>query len=96
MPTPSPADSTSREDQIRELAKNLMPADDIALLVGMDVDERRHFVRAVRERLDEPYAIAYHQGRLATKNELHKTVVLLAVKGSPAAQPMAEHYLLDL
>lgn len=92
-PTPSPSGNKSRQDLIREYSEALLSADEISILLGMTDDEHRHFIRAVREKLHEPDVVAYYQGRLKTKYELHKMVITLAVKGSPAAQPIAERYL---
>ena len=70
-----------------------MSPDEISILVGMSEDEKRHFVRAIKDKLPEEDVIAYLQGRLKTKYALHKMVITLAIKGSPAAQPIAERYL---
>ena len=70
-----------------------MSPDEISILLDMDDADRRHFIRAIREQMHEPDSIAYYQGRLKTKYELHKMVITLAIKGSPAAQPIADRYL---
>lgn len=93
--TPSPVESKTRAELIREYSANLMSADEIAILVGMTADERRRFVSGVRNKAEDEETMAYYRGRLQTKNDLHKIVILLAVKGSPAAQPMADRYLIE-
>ena len=40
-----------------------------------------------------PIYTSYHQGRLQTKLNLRKTVIKLAVAGSPAAEPLADKYM---
>lgn len=94
MPTTPQSDSPkTRQDYIREYSEALMSPDEISILLNMDEDDKRHFLRAIREKMHEDDAIAYYQGRLKTKYELHKMVITLAIKGSPAAQPIADRYL---
>lgn len=80
-------------EQVREAAASLMKPSDIARLLGLTRDETEYFLFAIRDDSDASFARAYHQGRMETKLQLHESVVKLALKGSPAAQPIAENYL---
>ena len=80
-------------DQVREMAAALMPAGEIAILLGLGKEERDLFVETCRSHERSPLYLAYRQGVLRTKYELKRTVIKLAKCGSPAAQPLAEKYL---
>ena len=79
--------------KVRDAASALMKPADIAALLGLNRDETEYFLFAIRENCDTDFARAYHSGRMETKLQLHESVVKLALKGSPAAQPIAETYL---
>ena len=78
---------------IEEMAKALMPAREVAVLVGMTSEESESFVYALKNDYELPVVTAYRKGRLQTKLDLRKKVVAFAIKGSPAAQPLADSYL---
>ena len=73
----------------------LMKPADIAILLDIPADEKDVFCQSLSD-FDTPEARAYRKGVANAKLELHENVVKLAVKGSPAAQPIANHYLSDL
>lgn len=75
------------------MAAALMPAREVAILLGMTLAEADTFVYAIKNGIDEPLVNAYRKGRLTTKLKLRKKVVQFAIKGSPAAQPLADSYL---
>lgn len=73
----------------------LMKPADIAILLDIPADEKDVFCQSLSDS-DTPEARAYRKGVANAKLELHENVVKLAVKGSPAAQPIANLYLSDL
>lgn len=73
----------------------LMKPADIAILLDIPADEKDVFCQSLSD-FDTPEARAYRKGVANAKLELHENVVKLAVKGSPAAQPIANIYLSDL
>lgn len=75
------------------MAAALMPARDVALLVGMTAEEAGLFIYNLKNDVNTPSSTAYKKGRLDTKYKLRKKVVDYALKGSPAAQPLADSYL---
>lgn len=79
--------------KIEDMAAALLPADEIAILLGLAADERDAFVEMCRNHRSSNVYEAYHRGRLTTKYELRKTVIRLAKAGSPAAEPLADAYL---
>lgn len=80
---------------IKEYAAALIPANEIGILLNFDADGRRKFEEIVKNHTSSPIYDAFHKGRLQTKYELRKIVIKLAKNGSPAAQPIAEKYLLE-
>lgn len=72
----------------------LKPAD-IAVLLDIPADDIELFCHNLKES-ESPDARVYRRGIANAKLELHENVVKLAVKGSPAAQPLADLYLRDL
>ena len=66
----------------------LMKPADIAILLDIPADEKDVFCQSLSD-FDTPEARAYRKGVANAKLELHENVVKLAVKGSPAAQPIA-------
>lgn len=81
-------------DQVREMAAALLQPEEISILLGIPALERAEFGSICTSDPNDPIYMAYNQGRLQTKYELHRTVVKLAKSGSPAAQPLADSYLL--
>lgn len=79
--------------QIKEMAAALMPPSEIAILVAISADQRDYFCDICKNHRQSPIYDAYHQGRLQTKLSLRKTVIKLAVAGSPAAEPLADKYM---
>ena len=73
----------------------LMKPADIAILLDIPADEKDVFCQSLSD-FDTPETRAYRKGVANAKLELHENVVKLAVKGSPAAQPIANLYLSDL
>ena len=63
--------------QIKDMSAALLPPAEIAILLD----------------ISSPIYTSYHQGRLQTKLNLRKTVIKLAVAGSPAAEPLADKYM---
>ena len=88
--------TTEQLDKLTELAAALLPPDEIAILLELPPDQHDRFCEIVRNHQASPVYTAYHSGRLQTKFELRKMVIKLAKAGSPAAQPIAEKYLLNL
>lgn len=78
---------------ITDMAMALMPAREVAVLVGMTAEESESFIYALKNEYELPVVTAYRKGRLQTKLYLRKKVVAFAIKGSPAAQPLADSYL---
>lgn len=70
----------------------MKPAD-IAILIGIDSSDFDSFCFILKEQCQHPYSRAYWRGVTQAKYDLHKSVVMLATKGSPAAQPLADSYL---
>lgn len=81
--------------QVEEMSGALLPANEIALLLNLSVSERNLFCEIVKTHVSSPVYMAFHRGRLTTKFELRKTVIKLAKHGSPAAEPIAEKYLIE-
>lgn len=79
--------------EIERMAAALMPAREVALLIGMTPEETDLFIYNLKNDINTPLSIAYKKGRLYTKLKLRKKVVDFALKGSPAAQPLADSYL---
>lgn len=80
-------------EQIKEMSAALMPPAEIAILLNIPADQRDHFCEICKNHRSSPIYTAYHQGRLQTKLSLRKTVIKLAVAGSPAAEPLADKYM---
>ncbi len=81
--------------EIEEMAAAFMPPDEIAILVHIDPASRDRFCEICRSHKTSELYNAYQRGKLKTKFELRKTVVKLAKAGSPAAEPLADKYLLE-
>lgn len=73
----------------------LLKPTDIAVLLDIPSDDVELFCHNLKES-QSPEAKAYRRGIANAKLELHENVVKLAVKGSPAAQPLVDTYLRDL
>ena len=71
--------------QIKEMSSALLPPGEI--------DQRDFFCDICKNHHSSPIYTAYHQGRLQTKLNLRKTVIKLAIAGSPAAEPLADKYM---
>lgn len=80
-------------EQIKEMFAALMPPAEIAILLNIPADQRDYFCEICKNHRNSPIYTAYHQGRLQTKLSLRKTVIKLAVAGSPAAEPLADKYM---
>lgn len=79
--------------QIKEMAAALMPPSEIAILIAIPADQRDYFCDICKNHRQSTIYGAYHLGRLQTKLSLRKTVIKLAVAGSPAAEPLADKYM---
>lgn len=79
--------------QIKEMSAALMPPPEIAILIAIPADQRDYFCDICKNHRQSPIYEAYHLGRLQTKLSLRKTVIKLAVAGSPAAEPLADKYM---
>lgn len=69
-----------------------MSPTEIAILLNQDVQK---FVYQATKKPDSDIAKAYQKGRLNTKLELRKKVIMLAKAGSPQAEMLADKYLID-
>jgi len=85
--------SEEQIQQIQDMASALLPASEIAILLGLSAQERTEFCEIIKNHTNSEVYMAFHTGRLTTKFELRKTVIKLAKHGSPAAEPIAEKYL---
>ena len=79
--------------QIKEMSSALLPPGEIAILLNIPVDQRDFFCDICKNHHSSPIYTAYHQVRLQTKLNLRKTVIKLAIAGSPAAEPLADKYM---
>ena len=78
---------------VEEFSAALMSAKEIALMLGLNPEERKEFEEVCKNHESSDIFTAFHKGRLQTKYELRKTVIKLAKHGSPAAEPIADKYL---
>lgn len=86
---------TKLED-IEEMASALLPPGEIAILIGITSPaETLFFTEVCRSHAASPIYLAYTRGKLRTKFELRKTVIKLAKAGSPAAEPLADRYMIE-
>jgi len=81
--------------RVEEMAAALLPAEEIAILLGLPAEKRSLLIEVVKNHINSPVYMAFHRGRLTTKLELRKTVIKLAKHGSPAAEPIADKYLTE-
>lgn len=79
--------------KITEMSAALMPPAEIAILIAIPADQRDFFCDICKNHRQSPIYEAYQYGRLQTKLSLRKTVIKLAVAGSPAAEPLADKYM---
>jgi hypothetical protein len=87
--------SNSNLELMEKYGHALMHPKDIAELLSIPIPEIAAFCMGLKEG-STPEARAYRRGIAQAKLELHECVVKLAVKGSPAAQPLADSFLRDL
>ncbi len=81
---------------IEEMASALLPPGEIAILIGITSPaETLFFIEVCRSHAASPIYLAYTRGKLRTKFELRKTVIKLAKAGSPAAEPLADRYMIE-
>ena len=81
--------------ELEEMSSALLPPSEIAILINIPADQRGLFCEICKTRKLSPIYSAYQKGKLKTKYELRKTVVKLAKAGSPAAEPLADKYILE-
>ena len=79
--------------QIKDMSAALLPPAEIAILLDIPTDQRDYFCDICKNHCSSPIYTSYHQGRLQTKLNLRKTVIKLAIAGSPAAEPLADKYM---
>lgn len=77
------------------MAAALLPPSEIAILIDLPADQHGLFCEICKTHKSSPIYITYQKGKLRTKYELRKTVVKLAKAGSPAAEPLADKYILE-
>ena len=82
-------------EQIEMMAAALLPPSEIAILLSLSAEERKVFCEMCKSHASSEVYLAYHRGKLTTKLELRKTVVKLAKAGSPAAEPLADRYMIE-
>lgn len=80
---------------IEEMSAALLPPSEIAILIDIPSDQHNLFCEVCKTHKSSPIYAAYQKGKLCTKYELRKTVVKLAKAGSPAAEPLADKYILE-
>jgi len=80
-------------DLIESAASCLLKPKDIARLLSLTHEETEYFLSSIRLESDEVFVRRYFKAVAEVKFQLHESVVKLALKGSPAAQPIAENYL---
>lgn len=96
MPKPCPIPLSDEQlQQVEEMSAALLPPAEIAILVGIDADQRDLFCEICKTHAATDLYAAYQRGRLTTKYELRRTVIKLAKAGSPAAEPLADKYLTE-
>ncbi len=81
--------------EIEEMAAAFMPPSEIAILMHISSENRELFCEMCKSYKSSEVFTAYQRGKLKTKLELRKTVIKLAKAGSPAAEPLADKYLLE-
>lgn len=79
--------------RITEMSAALLPPSEIAILINLPADQHDLFCDTCKNHRNSPIYAAYHLGRLQTKLSLRKTVIKLAIAGSPAAEPLADKYM---
>lgn len=79
--------------QITEMSAALLPSSEIAILLDIPAEQHNLFCDVCKNHRHSPIYSAYHKGRLQTKLNLRKTVIKLAIAGSPAAEPLADKYI---
>lgn len=79
--------------QLQEYAAALLSPDEIAILLDLQLDERKSFTVRCRSQQGSVEYEAFHRGRLQTKLELRQNIIKLAKAGSPAAEPLALRFL---
>lgn len=78
-------------EKIKEMASQLMRAEHIALLIGVDLEEFRRNIK----HQGSPAYIAYETGKAETILELRKQELKLAKLGSPLAVEMVHKFIID-
>lgn len=82
-------------NKIEEMAAAFMPPAEIAILISIPSDRRDLFIEICKSHKSSDIYLYYQRGKLTSKYELRKTVVKLAKAGSPAAEPLADKYILE-
>ena len=79
-------------ERIEQLATELTPLAEIAVLVDIDLD----ILRQEFSRKDSPARLAYFRGKATTANALRKIELEFAKIGSPVAVQQTGEYLRDM
>lgn len=87
--------TTEQLNNLEEMATALLPPPEIAILLDIPVDKRILFCEVCKTHLHSPIYSSYQKGKLKTKFELRRTVIKLAKAGSPAAEPLADKYIIE-
>ncbi|WP_020599186.1 hypothetical protein [Spirosoma panaciterrae] len=78
--------------EVENLASYFFTPDEIAIVVGLDVDDLEE---ELFDETSEAYR-SYQKGKLKSKLELRKSILTLAKQGSGPAQTLAMRVLDDL
>lgn len=76
--------------EIEELAGLFLTADEIAILLDIDVDL---FMKTIHTKKGPIYK-AYFKGKTRSKKQIRENVVKLARNGSPQAEEMVDGYII--
>ena len=85
----------SQLQELEDMASALLPPNEIAILLGIDSCDRKLFCESCKNHENSLIYLAYQKGKLKTKYDLRKMVIKLAKAGSPAAEPLADKYLIE-
>lgn len=76
-------------EKVRELSGLFLAPDEIAVLMGIDIDS---FVDSIVSKSGDAYR-SYLLGKSQAKQAIRENVVKMAKHGSPAAEELAERYI---
>jgi hypothetical protein len=81
--------------QVEEMSAALLPPAEIAILLTIPAENRKLFEQICKTHECSKLYDAYQRGKLTTKLDLRRTVIKLAKAGSPAAEPLADKYMIE-